>query len=210
MRSSTFFSVAAFAAAAVAQDSVSQCCRPLPAPRHATNTPPQSVSSAAAAVTSSIDAFPQTSFLTATNSLGVVTGQPAADTAIPTQPPADTVIPTQPAVETNVGTAVTIPAVGTGIHTIPVPNPSGNGSVTITVSANNSTTVILGAPTGSASGSGADASNTASTTRGSQSGSVSGSPTGSGASSSSTAGASNIKVAAGSMVGFGAFVAAFL
>jgi hypothetical protein len=208
MRSSTFFSVAAFAAAAVAQDSVSQCCRPLPAPRHATNTPPQSVSSAAAAVTSSIDAFPQTSFLTATNSLGVVTGQPAADTAIPTQPAADSAIPTQPAVETNVGTAVTIPAVGTGIQTIAIP--SGNGTATITVSANNSTTVILGAPTGSASGSGADASNTASTTRGSHSGSVSGSPTGSGASSSSTAGASNIKVAAGSMVGFGAFVAAFL
>ena len=175
-----------------------------------TNPPQSVIPAAAAAATSSVDPFPQTAFLTATNSLGVVTGQPAADTVTPTQPAADTAIPTQPAADTDVGTAVTIPAVGTGIQTIPIPY--NNGTATLTVSANNSTTVILGGiPTGSASGSAA--SNSAATTSGmrtSGSGSASGSPTGSAAGGDSTAGATNLKVAAGSMVGFGAFVAAFL
>jgi hypothetical protein len=153
-------------------------------------------------IQSSVDPFPQTNQLTQTNSLGVVTGQPPVATSQPAQPPADTNIPNQ---DTDVGTAVTIPAVGTGVHTLTLGGASGNvnGTRTLVVSANNSTTVVLGAPsTASASAtSGAGAS-------GSGRASGSGSPTGSGSPQQSTnAAVANI---AGTFAGMGAIIAAFL
>ena len=160
------------------------------------------------AQTASVDAFPQTSYLQQTNSLGVVTGMPAAATSIPTQPAADTIIPTQPAADTDVGIPASIPAVAPGIYTVPVAG-GVNSTKILTVSANNSTTIILSAPTSnSASATGSDASATG-TGRHSGSGSPSSTASGTGA-SSSTGAAANLKAAAGSMVGFGAFVAAFL
>ncbi|KAI8936357.1 hypothetical protein NX059_006769 [Plenodomus lindquistii] len=170
----------------------------------------------ASAQSSSVDPAPQTQYLTQTNSLGVVTGGPAADTAIPTQPAADTAIPTQPGVVTEQPAVVTeqplpdnIPAVGTGLHTLTL---AGTGSAfnetrTVTVSANNSTTLVV-APATTASGSGASATGSGATASGA---SRSGSQTGSGASSSATgAAAQNFNAAAGGILGFGAFMAAFL
>ncbi|OAL50823.1 hypothetical protein IQ07DRAFT_680166 [Pyrenochaeta sp. DS3sAY3a] len=158
----------------------------------------------ASAQSSSVDPFPQTNLLAQTNSLGVITGQFSVATAIPTQPAADT---EQPPAATDVGTVETIPAVGTGVHTLTLPGPASNVNATrtIVVSANNSTTVVLGAPTSSgavftspgASGSGA-----------SRTPGASGSPTGSGAPQQSTGAAA--QVVAGSFLGFGAFLAAFL
>jgi hypothetical protein len=159
---------------------------------------------------SSIDPAPQTTFLTQTNSLGVVTGMPAADTSIATQPDAVT---TQPAVVTTQPAPADIPAVGPGVHTLTLAG-TGTGSMvnstrTVTVSANNSTTVaIVATPTSSdadatgsgASGSGADASGSG----------ADASRTGTGANGASTGAAVNVKAAAGSIVGFGAFMAAFL
>lgn len=154
----------------------------------------------ASAQSSSIDPFPQTTLLQFTNSLGVVTGQPPVQTSQPAQPPADTA---QPDVDTDVGTAVTIPAVGTGVHTLLLGGPSGrvNETQTVVVSANNSTTIILGAPsTASATPTG---SGGASGSRG-----ASGSPTGSGSPEQSTnAAAANV---AGTFAGMGALLAAFL
>lgn len=165
----------------------------------------------ASAQSSSVDPFPQTAYLTQTNSLGVVTGGPAADTAIPTQPAADTIIPTQPAVVTSQPLPDNIPAVGTGVHTLTL---AGTGSAfnqtrTVTVSANNSTTLIL-APSTTASGADATGSG-ASGSGATRSGSQTGSQTGSGASASATgAAAHNFNAAAGGILGFGAFMAAFL
>lgn len=160
---------------------------------------------AAVAQSSSVDPAPQTNYLTQTNSLGVVTGGPAAVT---TQP---SVITSQPAVATNVGTAASIPAVAPGIWTIPLPAGGNNTSlISYIVSANNSTTVILNGPTSSgatATGSGASATGSGAATK---SGSASGSATGSGSASSSQGAAANVQVAAGSLLGFGALMAAFL
>ena len=50
----------------------------------------------ASAQSSSVDPAPQTVYLSQTNSLGVVTGQPAVATAIPNQPAVDTAIPPSP------------------------------------------------------------------------------------------------------------------
>jgi hypothetical protein len=153
----------------------------------------------ASAQSSSVDPFPQTNQLTQTNSLGVVTGQPAVATSQPALPPADTV---QPPAATDVGTVVTIPAVGTGLHTLTLGGVSGNvnGTRTITVSANNSTTLILGATN--------SASITATGSGASGSGKASGSPTGSGSPQQSTNAA--IANAVGGFAGMGALLAAFL
>lgn len=151
------------------------------------------------------DAFPQTSFLQQTNSLGVVTGQPAVETSIPSQPENPN---SQPAVATSVGEAASIPAVGTGIHTIVLGNPD-NSTRTLVVSANNSTTVVLGNPTSKgASGSGASATTTGGDSTGTgASGATGASGTGN---PESTGAAANVRALAGSLVGAGAFVAAFL
>ncbi|EOA81850.1 hypothetical protein ACJQWK_05329 [Exserohilum turcicum] len=158
----------------------------------------------------SIDAFPQTAFATQTNSLGVVTGMPSVDTSIPPQPNVFTSIP--PVVTAQPAPA-DIPAVGPGVHTLTLAG-TGTGSLvnstrTITVSANNSTTVALVAsPT--SSGAGATGSGA--------SGASGSGASGSGASASrtganrpdKTGAASNVKAAAGSLVGFGALMAALL
>lgn len=151
---------------------------------------------------SSVDPFPQTNLLAQTNSLGVVTGQFSVATAIPTQPAADT---EQPPAATDVGTVETIPAVGTGVHTLTLPGPASNVNATrtIVVSANNSTTVVLSAATSTGAVFTSPGASGASRTPGS-----SGSPTGSGAPQQSTGAAA--QVVAGSFLGFGAFLAAFL
>ncbi|XP_014552697.1 hypothetical protein COCVIDRAFT_109588 [Bipolaris victoriae FI3] len=156
------------------------------------------------------DPAPQTAFLTQTNSLGVVTGMPPVDTSIANQPDAVT---DQPAVVTSQPLPANIPAVGPGVYTLTLAG-TGTGTAvnqtrTVTVSANNSTTVVL-APATTASGAGATGSGS-SPSGASRSGSGSGaSATGSGSRPDSTGAASNVKVAAGSLMGFGAFMAAFL
>lgn len=188
MRAATFF-VSAFAAVAFAQD--------------------ESSAASSEAPSSSIDAFPQTSYLQQTNSLGVVTGMPAAASSQPSQPAADTSIPAQPLPVTSLPAGVSIPAQASGIHTVVIP--LGNNSTTqVVVSANNSTTVIYQANTAtdaSATGTGSRRP-TATKSDGSA---ETGSATGSGAtgSSSETPGAAaNLQVAA-SFLGAG-LLAAFL
>lgn len=86
----TTFALAAFVAAAFAQSET------VSSSSHAVDQ-----STKLTIAQSSVDPFPQTSYLAQTNSLGVVTGQPAAATSIPDQPAADTSIPTQPAAVTS-------------------------------------------------------------------------------------------------------------
>lgn len=160
---------------------------------------------------SSIDPAPQTSFLPQTNSDGVVTGQPAVETSIPSQPNADSSIP---ALDTSVGIPASIPAVASGINTILVPGENRNQTRTLIVSANNSTTIVLGAP--------ATATNGDTQTTGSAGASDSGRPTGTGPTSSGASGAegqpssthsqgtaATMRAVAGSFVGAG-LLAAFL
>ncbi|CAI6252494.1 unnamed protein product [Periconia digitata] len=171
------------------------------------------VAAVAAQGSSSADSFPQTAFLTQTNSNGVVTGQPGVATS---QPAAATNQPVAPPADSSQPPVVTIPAVGTtGIHTITQGVPGTNSTVQITVSASNTTTSVLGElPSGVSSvagGSGASGSNGA---RPTPSGSGS-NPSGSGAGSSGPSGSGNaaaptMKAMAGSLLGAGAFVAAFL
>lgn len=170
-------------------------------------------SESAAAPSVSLE-FPQTTFLTQTNSRGVVTGQPAVETNQPGQPPADTSIPP---VETNVGTAATIPAVGTGIVTLLLPGTAGpNSTQTVVVSANNSTTIVLGnggaEPTASVTGTGTEApeaTETGADSTGTETGTATGTVSGT-ATPDETGAAANLRAVAGSVVGLGAFVAAFL
>ncbi|KAJ9630800.1 hypothetical protein H2203_001325 [Taxawa tesnikishii (nom. ined.)] len=165
---------------------------------------------------------PFTSFLTQTNSLGVVTGQPAAATNVGTNPAAVT---TQPAV-------ATIPA---GLPAgVTVLNYGNETSRDFTVSVGSSTTVVLGGgvqtivtsgspASATTSGASSGSSSGSSGSSGSASGSSSGSRTsGSASSGSSTASASSsaasssgnaaaaVKVASGALVGAGAFFAAFM
>jgi hypothetical protein len=151
-------------------------------------------------------------YLTQTNSLGVVTGMPAVETSIASQPAAVT---TQPAVVTEQPAAITtqpapadIPAVGPGVHTLTLAGTGSmvNSSRTLTVTANNSTTLALVAATTS---SGADSTNSADATDSDASGSKA-SKSASGTGSAATGAAVNVKAAAGSILGFGAFMAAFL
>ncbi|KAH8628835.1 hypothetical protein IG631_16092 [Alternaria alternata] len=174
------------------------------------NGPLTFIQDSSSAPSSSIDPAPQTTYLTQTNSLGVVTGMPAADTSIATQPDAVT---SQPAAVTTQPVPADIPAVGPGVHTLTLAG-TGTGSMvnstrTVTVSANNSTTVALVAsPTNSdADATGSGASRSGADATGSD---ASGTATGSGAGADATGAAVNVKAAAGSLVGFGAFMAAFL
>jgi hypothetical protein len=148
-----------------------------------------------------------------TDSRGVITGQFPVATSQPSQPAVVTAIPSQPGVVTSQPAVVTtqpapadIPAVGTGLTTLILP---GTGSMfnqtrTVVVSANNSTTVQIVQSTPASSG--ADATGSGASGSGPR-------RSGSGASGSPTAtpgAAANVKVAAGSLFGFGAVVAAFL
>ncbi|KAF2199021.1 hypothetical protein GQ43DRAFT_482827 [Delitschia confertaspora ATCC 74209] len=154
---------------------------------------------AALAQSTSVDEHPQTTYLTQTNSLGVVTGQPAVATSQPPQPPAAT---SQPAVVTTQPDAASIPALGSGVHT--VPQVSGNSTSFLTVSISNTTTSFF-SPTIKPSG-----STTGSVTRSPSGTDASGSPTGTATTSSSTGAAATMRAMAGGVVGVGAFVAAFL
>lgn len=162
-----------------------------------------------------------TSYLTETNSLGVVTGMPEVATAQSALPPAVT---SQPAVAT-----------------IPAGLPEGNTYLLINisrsltsfeVSVGSSTTVVVDAPesativtgtgtetgavatgTGSSSSDSSDDSSSASgsSTRGSsQSSSASGSAASSSASGSADSAAGRVTLASAGILGFGALVAAFL
>ncbi|KAF2003320.1 hypothetical protein P154DRAFT_532423 [Amniculicola lignicola CBS 123094] len=180
MRTSIFISAPIFAAAAFAQDS-----------------------------SSTVDAFPQTSYLQQTNSLGVVTGMPAVFTSQPSQPAVFTSQPSQPAVVTSQPEVATIPAIGTtGLVTIIIPGV--NTTITHVYSGSNSTTVeIINTPTpsvtttmsGGASGSGASGTGADATGSGA---------TGGASSTSSQGAAATMHAVAGSVVGLGAFMAAFL
>lgn len=113
----------------------------------------------------------------------------------------------QPAVVTSQPLPDNIPAIGTGVHTLTLPGTGSafNETRTVTVSANNSTTLVLAPATASgaqASGSGASGSGARV--------SGSGSPASSGAGASSTGAAANLQVAAGGLAGIGAIMAAFL
>ncbi|KAH7085755.1 hypothetical protein BKA63DRAFT_500439 [Paraphoma chrysanthemicola] len=163
---------------------------------------------AASAQSSSVDPYPQTSQLQFTNSLGVVTGQPAVATSIPGQPAVVTNIPTQPAAVTSQPLPADIPAVGPGLHTLVLPGTGSafNQTRTVVVSANNSTTVqVQTSAAASASGSSGATGSGASRASG-----ASGSATGTGAPQNSQGAAANVKAAAGGVLGFGAIVAAFL
>lgn len=169
---------------------------------------------AASAQSSSVDPFPQTSLLQQTDSRGVVTGQFPVATSQPGQPALNTQQPGQPALVTSQPLPANIPAVGSGVQTLLLPGTGSafNSTRTVVVSANNSTTVVLN--TGAASASNSARASGASTTPASGSGSArasgSGSPTGSGSPQNSQGAAANVKAAAGSVLGFGAIVAAFL
>jgi len=178
MRASIFISAPIFAIAALAQ----------------------SDSSAISSSSYSYD-NPFTSYLTQTNSLGVITGQPAPATSIPTQPG---VVTTQPAVVTSQPLPATLPALSSGFNTIIVGN-SLNQTSTLTVSVGNATTSIL-TPASST-----PASGSAGTTGGAAATSgASGTPTGSATATKSSGAAAALHVAGGAFVGVGAFVAAFL
>lgn len=178
MRASIFISAPIFAIAALAQ----------------------SDSSATPSATSTVsNDNPFTSYLTQTNSLGVITGQPAVVT---TQPD---VVTTQPAVVTTQPLPATLPALASGFNTILVGN-SLNQTSTIVVSVGNATTSII-TPASST-----PASGSAGTTGGGAAASGASGATGTAASASAThtGAASALQVAGGVFVGVGAFVAAFL
>jgi len=186
MRASAFVSVSAFAAAALAQGS-----------------------------SSTIDPFPQTSFLTQTGSGGVVTGQPTLVTSIPlvvtSQPPVAT---SQPPVATSVGTAAKIPDLGPGLHTYVI-GQGTNSSTTVIFSANvnGSTSYVTPPPTSSNSGAGFTGTDGRVTPTSAQPTGTDGKPLSSPTSptsSHSTGAAVTMRAVAGSVVGLGAFVAAFL
>ncbi|KAF2866661.1 hypothetical protein BDV95DRAFT_598569 [Massariosphaeria phaeospora] len=155
---------------------------------------------AAAAFAQSVSEDPAT-WLKQTNSLGVVTGMPAVITS---QPAVVTEQPSMAPAATDVGIPASIPGVAPGLNTIVLPNTNQ----TVTVSANNSTTVVVSAPkTSGGMFTGTDGKATPTQTDSDATGTdASGSPTGSDAAG---AGAT-MRAMAGGLVGAGAFVAAFL
>ncbi|KAK5717830.1 hypothetical protein LTR15_008671 [Elasticomyces elasticus] len=159
-----------------------------------------------------------TSYLTETNSLGVVTGMPSAATAATSLPGA---ITTQPSVITSQPAVATIPAgLPVGVTSI-AQNASGSLSY-FSVSVGSSTTVVMLPSTASvvtaasgSSGSGSGASGSGSGSAGASGASATGgSATSSGAasssSSSSAASANNIQYASAGLLGLGALFAALL
>lgn len=169
----------------------------------------QSASPSSSAAVSSFtgDAFPQTSFLTQTNSLGVITGQPPVATSIPNQP---NPVLSQPPVATSQPPVASLPIFGTGVHTYLQGIPGTNQTSTIVLSVGTSGTAVvtslLNANTAS--------SNSRTGTAGGSDSQTTGTRTGTGAagasSTSSTGAAATMKAMAGSLVGAGALMAAFL
>ena len=142
---------------------------------------------------------PATSYLTQTNSLGVVTGMPtnpAATGAVTSQPPVSTIPAGEP----------------TGLNTL-----SQNVSGTLhsfTISVGSSTTMVLsgaGVATSSSGGAGGSHHTKGSNGGGSQASAAGGSSTQSAsASSSGNAAVSNANVASAGLIGLGALFAALL
>lgn len=158
---------------------------------------------------SSVDPAPQTSFLQQTDSRGVITGGPAVATSQPDQPALDTSIPL---LETSLPAYVSIPAQPSGINTVVIPL-GRNSTTQVVVSANNSTTIVYGAPntasgaqttgTGKASGTGKESGSGAT-----GSGATGSDASGSSKPSSTPGAAANLQVASGFLGA--AFLAAFL
>ncbi|KAK4908586.1 hypothetical protein LTR49_022544 [Elasticomyces elasticus] len=157
-----------------------------------------------------------TSYLTETNSLGVVTGMPSAATAATSLPGA---ITTQPSVITSQPAVATIPAgLPVGVTSI-AQNASGSlsyfsvsvGSSTTVVMLPSTASVVTAASGSSGSGSGASGSGSAGASGASATG---GSATSSGAASSSSAAsaasANNVQYASAGLLGLGALFAALL
>lgn len=158
-----------------------------------------------------------TSYLTETNSLGVVTGMPSVVTSQPSQPAAVTA-------QSSLPTGVTTQPV---VATIPAGLPSGTNTVVLNISSSltsflvsvgSSTTAVIGdasvsiAAATNATGTAASGS-TATGSGSSASGSAaSGSNTASSSSSSSTSNAAvgNVQVASAGLIGLGALFAALL
>jgi hypothetical protein len=137
----------------------------------------------------SVDAAPQTTFLTQTNSLGVVTG-------IPTQPAVVTSQPDQPAVITSQPLPASVYAgLTTGLNTVIL----GNRTATVLISSG-LTSILTPTPTPTAAA-GTDGGAAAS-----------GSASGSAAKTSSTgaAAAGHFKAGAGALAGAGAIFALLL
>ncbi|KAF2797190.1 hypothetical protein K505DRAFT_298824 [Melanomma pulvis-pyrius CBS 109.77] len=177
MRASIFLSGAAFAVAAIAQDS------------------------------SSVDAFPQTSYLLQTNSLGVVTGMPAVVTSQPVQPSQAL---TQPSVATSVGKAATIPDLGPGLHTYAY-GIGTNSTTLIVFSANaNGSTSFAPVPTPTPSSQGAGFTGTDGRVTPTATDSAGKLITTASGTAQSTGAAATMRAVAGGVVGVGAFMAAFL
>lgn len=128
---------------------------------------------------------PETSYITETNSLGVITGMPTAVTTQPGQPSAVT---TQPAA------ASIYAGLSSGLNTVVV----GNRTLTVNVSGNQ-TSVVTPTPT-------TQSSNGAGTTTGSGSGTK----TGSSSSSTSSGAAAVVKMASGALAGAAGIFALFL
>jgi len=130
-----------------------------------------------------------TNFLTETNSLGVVTGQPSVVTSIPDQPGAVT---TQPIV------ASVYAGLTTGLNTVVL----GNRTATVSIGSG-VTSVLTPVPTTASTAGGAAGTNVAG-----GSGTATGSATKASSSGSSAAG--HLKAGAGALLGAGAMFVAFL
>lgn len=159
---------------------------------------------------------PETSFLTQTNSVGVVTGMPSNAAA--------TASNGQPAVVTSQPEVATIPA-GLPSGTTWITMNISSSLTSFEVSVGSSTTAVIGgaatgaqvttgASAGVATGSVAAGSGSASAASGSGSGSAAGGSASSTASasssSSSSAAVGNVKIASAGVIGLGAFIAALL
>jgi hypothetical protein len=158
-----------------------------------------------------------TSYLTQTNSLGVVTGMPEVATAQSALP---TVVTSQPAVATipaglpegntylmiNVSRSLTSFEVSVGSSTTVVVNAPESATI-VTGTGTETGTAAVSSATGSSDSS--DSSSTASSTRGSSSSSASGSGAAESTGSADSS-AGRVTLASAGVLGFGALVAAFL
>jgi hypothetical protein len=168
-----------------------------------------------------------TSYLTQTNSLGVITGMPAVATAQSALPPAVT---TQPEAVTSQPEVATIPA-GLPEGVTHIMQNISRSLTSFEVSVGSSTTVVIGAAsdativtgTGTETGAAATASSSSGSSSNDDDSSASGSPSSNDESGSSTSGsgaaestgsadssAGRVTLASAGVLGFGALVAAFL
>jgi hypothetical protein len=156
-----------------------------------------------------IDAHPQTTFLTQTNSLGVVTGMPAVITSQPVQPSQAL---TQPDAATSVGSAAIIPDMGPGLHTYSY-GIGTNSTRAIVFSVNSAGVTSLAPVPTTMSDSPAGSTGTDGVVTPTQTGTdgkLISTAAATGSETASTGAAATMRAVAGSVVGVGAFMAAFL